>query len=296
MDEAMAVGAPHYRTEGFDNQRLCVVPRPQVEQALSKPVTRRLTVTDAGYFPAAAGHRMRRPQGARETIILLCVAGSGTVVVDGDTSAVSAGTGIVIAAGAAHEYRASETTPWTIWWLHVRGTDVADLTAALGGGGQQTLQPRSLDRVVALFDELVTMLERRLSPVQLLAASGAATHLMTRLAADSVLPADGSALERAMRYLEARVDGSIQVAELAAIVQMSASHLSALFRETTGGGPGAFHTSLKMARARALLDTTTSTVTEIATAVGYSDPLYFSRHFRRVHGVSPSAYRADHKA
>jgi AraC family transcriptional regulator, arabinose operon regulatory protein len=51
-----------------------------------------------------------------------------------------------------------------------------------------------------------------------------------------------------------------------------------------------------MARARALLDTTTSTVTEIASAVGYSDPLYFSRHFRRVHGMSPSAYRAEHKA
>jgi AraC family transcriptional regulator, arabinose operon regulatory protein len=221
---------------------------------------------------------------------------SAAQAVDADTYAVSAGTGIVIAAGSRHEYQASETTPWTIWWLHMRGTEVSDLTSALLGSAPQVLQPRSLDRVVALFDELVTMLERRLSPTQLLAASGAATHLLTRLAADSVLPADGSALERAMRYLEARVDGNIQVAELAAIVQMSASHLSALFREATGGGPGAFHTSLKMARARALLDTTTSTVTEIASAVGYSDPLYFSRHFRRVHGMSPSAYRAEHKA
>lgn len=296
MDEAIALGAPHYRTEGFQNQRLCVVPRPQVEQALTRPVTRRLTVTDAGYFPAAAGHRMRRARGARETIVLLCVAGSGTVTVGGGVSTVSAGTGIVIAAGSPHEYRASESTPWTIWWLHARGTDVTELTSAIGGGAHQTLQPRSLDRVVALFDELVTMLERRLSPAQLLAASGTATHLLTRLAADSVLPADGSALERAMRYLEARVDGNIHVAELAAIVQMSASHLSALFREATGSGPGTFHTSLKMARARALLDTTTATVTEIATAVGYGDPLYFSRHFRRVHGVSPSAYRAEHKA
>lgn len=296
MDEATTLTTPHYRTEGFENQRLCVVPRPQVEQALSRSVTRRLTVTDAGYFPAAAGHWMRRPKGAQETIVLLCVGGSGTVTMSGDTYAVSAGTGIVIAAGSSHEYRASETKPWTIWWLHARGSDVSELTSTLGGGAQQTLQPRSLDRIVALFDELVTMLERRLSPAQLLAASGAATHLLTRLAADSVLPADGSALERAMRYLEARVDGNIQVAELAAIVQMSASHLSALFREATGGGPGSFHTSLKMARARGLLDTTTSTVTEIATAVGYSDPLYFSRHFRRVHGVSPTAYRAEHKA
>jgi len=292
----MTLTAPHYRVDGFANQRLCVVPRPQVEQALARPVTRSLTVTDAGWFPAASGHRMRRAHGVQETIVLLCVSGGGFVSFAGETHVLSAGTGIVIPAGVTHEYRASDTAPWTIWWLHARGSDVGDLTSPLAGGSSPLLQPRSLDRIVALFDELVAMLERRMSPAQLLAVSGTATHLLTRLIADSVLPADGSPLERAMRYLEARVDGNIRIGELAAIVQMSTSHLSAMFREATGGGPAAFHTSLKMARARALLDTTNSTVTEIATAVGYSDPLYFSRHFRKVHGVSPSAYRAEHKA
>ena len=98
-----------------------------------------------------------------------------------------------------------------------------------------------------------------------------------------------------MRYLESRIDGTIQVGELAAIVGMSPSHLSALFREATGGGPASFHTSLKMARARVLLDTTAASIAEVATAVGYADPLYFSRHFRRVHGISPSRYRSHHK-
>ena len=41
------------RREGFEHQRLCVVPRPLVEQALARPVTRRLMVTEAGLFPAA---------------------------------------------------------------------------------------------------------------------------------------------------------------------------------------------------------------------------------------------------
>lgn len=157
----------------------------------------------------------------------------------------------------------------------------------------QTSVPRSA--AARLFDELVGLLERRLAPAHLLAASGVAWHLLTRIAADSVLPAEGSALERAMRYLESRIDGTIQVGELAAIVGMSPSHLSALFREATGGGPASFHTSLKMARARVLLDTTAASIAEVATAVGYADPLYFSRHFRRVHGISPSRYRSHHK-
>jgi AraC-like DNA-binding protein len=50
-----------------------------------------------------------------------------------------------------------------------------------------------------------------------------------------------------------------------------------------------------MSRARELLDTTDQAVAEIARALGYADPFYFSRQFRSVHGVSPSGYRVQHK-
>lgn len=295
MDETATQAEPFYRKNGFDNQRLCVVPRPQVEAALERPGTRRLLVTDAGYFPAAAGHRRLRPKGTFETIVIVCVSGSGTVRMGGETYALTPGACMTIPAQQPHEYVASLEDPWTIWWMHVRGTDVAELTGPLLGIPQPLTRLRAVEGVVALFDELVGYLERRLSPVHLLAASGVAWHLLTRIVADSILPAEGSPLERAMRFLEARVDSNIQVAELATMVGMSPSHLSALFRRATGGGPGAFHTSLKMARARSLLDTTTLSIMEIASAVGYTDPLYFSRHFRRVHGLNPSSYRAQHK-
>ncbi|MFC8680119.1 helix-turn-helix domain-containing protein [Microbacterium ureisolvens] len=295
MDETLITDEPFYRRDGFDNQRLCVVPRPQVEAALGRAVTRRMTVTDVGYFPAASGHRRVRAKGAPETIVILCVAGAGVVRIAGDGYPLTPGACITIAANQAHEYQASLDDPWTIWWIHVRGTDVAELTGPLLGIPHPLTRLRAIEGVVALFDELVSLLERRQSPAHLLAASGIAWQLLTRVVADSILPAEGSPLERAMHFLEARVDSNIQVGELAAMVGMSPSHLSALFRRATGSGPGAFHTSIKMARARKLLDTTTASVAEVATAVGYADPLYFSRHFRRVHGVNPTQYRAQHK-
>ena len=141
----------------------------------------------------------------------------------------------------------------------------------------------------------MTTLERGTTPAHLLVASGIAINLLCRIASDRILPSDGSALDRAMRFLEARVDGGISVSELAALVDVSASHLGALFRGATGGGPAAYHASLKMARARELLDATTLTIAEVAASVGYADPLYFSRQFRRAHGDSPSNYRRHHK-
>jgi AraC family transcriptional regulator of arabinose operon len=284
------------RREGFDNQRLCVVPRPLVDVALAVPVTRRLVVTDAGYFPHAQDHGRHRPRGLPETIVIVCVAGAGWVESNGTRSRIGPGGAVVIPGDTPHAYGASEKDPWTIWWCHVRGSDAPELVEAAGiGGGQLVLSLRGIDRIVAMFDEIVSALERDQSPMRLMATAGMAWRLLTQLAVDRRLPEQGEPLERAMLYLSERVDGSIKVPELAALVGVSPSHLSSLFRRATGGGVLAHHSALKMARARHLLDTTDLSIAEVSREIGMADQFYFSRQFSRLHNVSPSGYRAHHK-
>lgn len=285
------------RATGFQNQRLVVVPRPLVRDALSRPITRHLVVTDAGVFPAAADHGRHRPDGAAETIVILCVAGTGWVETGGVRTAVGAATAVVLpgAMGEAHAYGAAEVDPWTIWWCHVRGADVADLLDGAGVRGAQVIPLVAADRLTAMLDEIITALEKDQSPARLVATAGMAWRLLTALAIDRRLPEKGTPLQQAMNYLEDRVDGSVRLADLAALVGVSSSYLSKLFREATGGGVLAHHTALKMARARLLLDTTDLPIAEVGREIGLQDQFYFSRQFRRLHGVSPSAYRAERK-
>lgn len=284
------------RRDGFENQRLCVVPRPLVTEALARPVTRRLVVTDAGYFPRAVQHLRLRANGASEGILIVCVAGAGWVELGTHRVRVGPSMAVLIPPGVPHSYGADDDEPWTIWWCHLRGSDLGDLWEAAGASVKRPLLSlRALDRATVLLDEIVSSLERDQSPARLLATAGVAWRLMTQLAVDRRLPEQGEPLERAMRYLEERVDGSIRVPELARLVGVSTSHLGALFREATGGGVLAYHTGLKMARARHSLDTTSLQVTEVAREVGYDDPFYFSRQFSRVHGMSPSDYRLHRK-
>lgn len=284
------------RAEGFERERLSVVPRPLVDAALERPVTRRMLVTDAGCFPRARHHGRHRPGGAEETIVIVCVAGSGWIEAEGVRTRVGSSTAIVIPGGVAHSYGAHATDPWTIWWCHVRGTDVLELTAAAGIRPERlTVSLREVDRVTALLDEIAVSLASGTTPAHLVATSGMAWRLFTQLAADRALPSEGAPLERAMRYLEERVGGRVQVAELAAMVGVSPSHLAALFRGATGGGVLAHHQALKMARARSLLDTTDLPVAEVGRRIGLDDPFYFSRQFRRMHGMSPRAYRDQRK-
>jgi AraC-like DNA-binding protein len=281
---------------GFPHQRLSIVPRPIVNAALAAPVTQRLTVTDAGRYPSAAGHLMVRASGAPETIIIVCISGSGWVEIGGSRHHVPASTALVIPAGVPHAYGASTSGPWTIWWCHLSGSDVSELVAELGVTVESPgVRLRHTDRIAVLLDEIIVTLELGPSPSALIGAAGAGWKLLTQLIVDRSAPAAGEPVERAIDYLVERFRSAISVQELAELVGVSPSHLSAQFRRTTGGGVLAFQTSLRMARARHLLDTTTAPIGEIGLEVGYPDPLYFSRRFTRAHAMSPSEYRAKSK-
>jgi transcriptional regulator GlxA family with amidase domain len=64
-----------------------------------------------------------------------------------------------------------------------------------------------------------------------------------------------------------------------------------LFRRQTGFAPIDFVIRLRVQHACRLLDTTELSIGEIAERVGYPDPYYFTRCFRRVMGRAPRLYR-----
>ncbi|WP_022887295.1 AraC family transcriptional regulator [Glaciibacter superstes] len=284
------------RPDGFPRQRIAIVPRPLVAEAGERPITRHLQVTDAGWYPNARGHERSRPGGAAESIVMLCVAGSGWVEMGGTRHPVQAPAVVAVPAGYPHRYGASDDKPWTIWWLHVRGSAAEELVGACVDSEKSPVAVlREVDRTAQLAEQIVAILEKDPSPPRLVRAAGMAWNLLTTLVSDLSVSDTDDPLQRAMNYLMHRLDSPVSVTELAREARVSQSHLGALFRAATGGGPLAHHITLRMARARQLLDGTDLAVAEVARETGYFDPLYFSRQFRQVHGESPSAYREQHK-
>jgi AraC-like DNA-binding protein len=79
--------------------------------------------------------------------------------------------------------------------------------------------------------------------------------------------------------------------ELAAEACVSPSYLSRIFRKQYGCGPSAALELVRLERARTMLARSNLTISQVASACGFADPLYFSRRFRAAHGIAPSAYR-----
>ncbi|MFJ2543539.1 helix-turn-helix domain-containing protein [Microbacterium sp. NPDC087589] len=269
---------------------------PLAAQATRSPVTSRMLVTDAGYFPHAAAHGRSRDQGAAQTIVILCASGAGWLEL-GEQPPIRLETGMaaLIPAGLSHRYRADRDDPWSIWWLHTVGADMDELVAAVVRDGDPVVHLRDAYSAIAAIDEAVTAMEQEETVAALYLAAGAAWRLYAQLAADRLRgPAPtNDRMEIVQQYLRAHLSSSFTVDDLARLAGLSVSHFSASFKATAGISVIEYVKRLRSARARELLITTDASVAEIGAAVGYSDTFYFSRQFRAVNGVSPSAFRAS---
>ncbi|PZG01095.1 AraC family transcriptional regulator [Micromonospora deserti] len=286
-----------YLRDGFPGQRLHVLPRLLVKQALQRKPTSRMLVTDAGYFPHAAMHRRSRVAGAPEAIVIMCAEGGGWCELAGVRHDVGPNEVLIIPSGVPHSYYAAAAEPWSIWWLHITGGDVPDLLAAVGLTVAAPTAPIADPfRAFALAEGICDDLARDETAASLTAAAGAAWNLLAQLAAER----DGrwvarEPIARVRDHLRAHLAAPVNLPALAALAGYSTSHFSARFRTLTGFSVTEYVKRLRMARARQLLIMSDYSVAEIAAAVGYPDPFYFSRHFTAVNGMNPREFRRRYK-
>ncbi|MBJ6987835.1 MULTISPECIES: AraC family transcriptional regulator [unclassified Devosia] len=98
-------------------------------------------------------------------------------------------------------------------------------------------------------------------------------------------------LRPAIRYLRDHIDRNVTLAELSGVANKSVSALSRLFVAETGSAPHQYLIQLRLAKAKALLQTTDLPLFDIADACGFSHVEHLARIFRRHTGFSPGVYR-----
>jgi two-component system, response regulator YesN len=102
-------------------------------------------------------------------------------------------------------------------------------------------------------------------------------------------------ISRTLEYLDSHYMDTCSLTELSSMFHISSTYFSKLFKKETGDNFSAYLTKLRMQKAGLLLLNTDMKVFEIAAAIGYDDPNYFTNVFRMLLGMSPSDYRKQHK-
>ena len=104
---------------------------------------------------------------------------------------------------------------------------------------------------------------------------------------------EAGAADAIRAYVHRHYGSDLSLERVAASVHLSPAYVSFLFKRETGVSLIKYIAGHRVERACALLRDTNLKITDIAARVGYDDPYYFSRLFKRVIGVPPSAYRGS---
>ncbi|MFG6094794.1 AraC family transcriptional regulator [Leptothoe sp. ISB3NOV94-8A] len=92
-------------------------------------------------------------------------------------------------------------------------------------------------------------------------------------------------------YIQAHLDRSIQLADLAEVAGMSQFHFSRLFKQSMGITPHQYMLKQRVEQAQQLLKGTKLAIAEIALQCGFNSQSHLTKHFREATGITPSRYR-----
>jgi AraC-like DNA-binding protein len=232
--------------------------------------------------------------------IMLIEQGEGTYTIEGTAYRVCAGDIAVINAGAEHIQQSNPQNPVQGWNLDLRLRPAQNFR-------ENQLIPDSCSPILcadtsesdlrSLFHSLYR--ER----VSTRPESGTAAFLWCRLIlleVSRLLPADARSpeagrtrpkMEDVKNYLEEHYRENISLDDLAARFYTSKYYLAHKMKEAYGISPINYLVRRRIGEAQSLLGATSLSTAQIGAAVGYPDPSYFIRIFRRYVGLTPEEFR-----
>lgn len=256
---------------------------------------------DAGLCCRGAGEQLagHHPQPTPRRLsthgLVLVTAGAGIYLDENhpDPIPVLAPAVIWLAPGVSHAYTPDQQG-WREHWVLFEGTT----TRVLERPGVWTRRSPVLPAngsVLAEAEPAFARLRRVLAVPNRRAHAIAATAVSSVIgvAVEATSPQPGA---NATSVLEAIIDAAhipLSVRDRAEDLGMSLEAFRAAVREATGLSPHELVVRTRIARAQQLLAETDTEVAAVARGVGWDDPAYFSRIFRRRIGVSPTQFRAQ---
>ena len=238
-------------------------------------------------------------------IIHVITDGRGKLVKNGRTFSIEKGDAFIIYPGEENYYQADMREPWTYMWIGFHGlyaeammenTDFSRECPVIACPDPDKIcaHMETMLRFNALtyVNELIRM--RELYSILVVLSREPGENGAEKGRGDE-RDSDHGYVQTAVNLLISSFGKQIRVSDVARAVGISRNYLDEIFKKEMGVSPKEFLMNYRMEKASSLLASTSSPVGLIAEEVGYSDPMTFSKVFRRRRGMSPTEFRERHR-
>jgi AraC-like DNA-binding protein len=254
-----------------------------------------LHLNSSGHFINQPDHFCERAR-PMDYLFIWVLAGKGFAETENHRANVRPGHLLTFRPGKPHAYGSDKTDPWDIVWVHFTGSLAVKFFRATRRIGQPhielgldaELRDRWLELVIAHSAHRAEFAVR--CDTGLCALLGLILHRLQQRARSTATttPLD---THRLQSFIHEHLAEPISVEQLAREASLSVPHFNRLFKQQFAVSPIYYVIQKRVALACSLLSETAMPLKQVAETVGYDDPFYFSRLFRKMTGISPSEYR-----
>ncbi|MDO7907491.1 AraC family transcriptional regulator [Paenibacillus sp. JX-17] len=208
----------------------------------------------------------------------------------------------IIFPGVLFSYEADHAEPWSYRWVALQGRRVTEMLESIGVTiTDPVIRGADPAYVAGILETIEHELECKSGEIiTTLAADGWFRILLAEFArlnanklhyssADMVTDSE-RAVEQAIRWFQTQYMQPISIDQLATSLGYHRTHFTKVFKQLTSLSPKQYINQVRMERAKELLNTNIS-IEQVGNSCGFSDPLYFSKQFRKWTGESPTHYR-----
>lgn len=266
-----------------------------------KDKSRPLIVTSCGTYHLYTRPKLPtwRPRGRLDYQLLYIAAGKAHFHFDGKEQIVTAGHMVLYRPKEPQKYEYYGEEQTEVYWVHFTGGNVKNILRSYGltddkrvfycGSGldYQNLFRTMINELQMCKENYEEVLETYLRLIFIMLKR----YFANATKADNARVVEE--IDKATMYFNEHYSEDISIDEYAQNNHVSVSWFIRNFKQCTGSTPMQYILSKRIYNAEILLHDSTYNVTEIAEIVGYDNPLYFSRIFKKVKGISPSEYRKN---
>ena len=227
--------------------------------------------------------------------------GTGYYYVNDKKYKINKNEGFLISPNVVTFYQADNDNPWKYLWLGIDGNKIEEYLKSVGLDKDNVIFNSTFND--ELKEYVMEMLKHHKSSLSDSFKIQGLLYLFFSKLSESYKQVDFNNeddnsniyINKSIEFIQNNYHNQIKVTDIANYISLNRSYLSSIFQKNLKMSPQKFLIEFRITKAAELLYNTDLPIGNIAYSCGYTDPLAFSKAFRKVKGVSPKEYRLSKK-